>query len=75
MFISHDLKSFLQTYFSGKRQCSFHAIPRNASGNGWISPAVIAANIEDGGTPHERGYETQQSLWQMAEMLRTSGAQ
>jgi hypothetical protein len=27
MFISPDLKSFLETYFSGKRQCSFHAIP------------------------------------------------
>jgi hypothetical protein len=26
MFISQDLKSFLQTYFSGKRLCSFHSI-------------------------------------------------
>src|ERR1700751_812878 len=26
MFISQDLKWFLQIYFSGKRQCSFHAI-------------------------------------------------
>jgi hypothetical protein len=24
------------------------------SGDGWISPATIAANIEDGGTPRKR---------------------